>query len=226
VTGTGCRCRTGPTWSPRNWLPARPDDEVVARASRPIAAAIAELAAAELERQLAVTTNGRGRGRVARAALRRPPREELTKWVADRRARRVPTFVIELTGGLDTEKRIVAKFGANAAFEKGKPPASGAPPERAMGALVPLLRGAVENLAMKGLPGALTGPASRGDAEVVAGQLGALATLAPPRSPGRAWRACRRQGRESARGTAPQGPRSSRPCSRPRLDRRGKRLRG
>jgi predicted short-subunit dehydrogenase-like oxidoreductase (DUF2520 family) len=40
--------------------------------------------------------------------------------------------------------------------------------------LVPLLRGAVENLALKGLPGALTGPASRGDAEVVARQLGAL----------------------------------------------------
>ena len=52
--------------------------------------------------------------------------------------------------------------------------ASGAPPERALGALVPLLRGVVENLAMKGLPGALTGPASRGDAEVVARQLGAL----------------------------------------------------
>jgi predicted short-subunit dehydrogenase-like oxidoreductase (DUF2520 family) len=52
--------------------------------------------------------------------------------------------------------------------------ASGAPPERALGALVPLLRGAVENLALKGLPGALTGPASRGDAEVVAQQLGAL----------------------------------------------------
>lgn len=52
--------------------------------------------------------------------------------------------------------------------------ASGAPPERALGALVPLLRGALENLAMKGLPGALTGPASRGDAEVVARQLGAL----------------------------------------------------
>jgi predicted short-subunit dehydrogenase-like oxidoreductase (DUF2520 family) len=52
--------------------------------------------------------------------------------------------------------------------------ASGAPPERALRALVPLLRGAVENLAAKGLPGALTGPASRGDADVVARQLAAL----------------------------------------------------
>ncbi len=52
--------------------------------------------------------------------------------------------------------------------------ASGAPPERALAALVPLLRGAVENLETRGLPGALTGPASRGDAEVVARQLAAL----------------------------------------------------
>jgi predicted short-subunit dehydrogenase-like oxidoreductase (DUF2520 family) len=52
--------------------------------------------------------------------------------------------------------------------------ASGAPPERALRALVPLLRGAVENLATRGLPGALTGPASRGDAAVVGRQLAAL----------------------------------------------------
>jgi len=34
-------------------------------------------------------------------------------------ARRVPTFVIEQTG-LKTKKQIVAKFGADAPFEKGK----------------------------------------------------------------------------------------------------------
>ena len=39
---------------------------------------------------------------------------------------------------------------------------------------MPLLRGAVENLAERGLPGALTGPASRGDAEVVRRQARAL----------------------------------------------------
>jgi hypothetical protein len=44
----------------------------------------------------------------------------MTRWVADRRARRVPTFVIELTG-LETKKQIVAKYGENVAFEKGKP---------------------------------------------------------------------------------------------------------
>jgi hypothetical protein len=45
---------------------------------------------------------------------------EITRWVADNRARRVPNFVIEATG-LDTKKKIVAKYGANAAFAKGKP---------------------------------------------------------------------------------------------------------
>jgi hypothetical protein len=91
--------------------------EVVARASRPIANAIAQMAAAELEKQLAVA-NGRPR-RYGRSRPRQ--RAEITKWVADRRARRVPTFVIEMTGGLDTKKKIVAKYGPNASFEKGKP---------------------------------------------------------------------------------------------------------
>ena len=43
----------------------------------------------------------------------------MTRWVADNRARRVPKFVIEATG-LDTKKKIVARFGEDAAFEKGK----------------------------------------------------------------------------------------------------------
>jgi hypothetical protein len=51
----------------------------------------------------------------------------MTKWVADTRARRVPKFVIAATG-LDTKKKIVARFGENAAFTKGKP----LPPARAM----------------------------------------------------------------------------------------------
>jgi hypothetical protein len=80
---------------------------------------VAALAAEELEKNLAVK-NGvrRSRGPSRRA---RPRGEEMTKWVADRRARRVPTFVIELTGGLDTKKKIVARYGENVAFEKGKP---------------------------------------------------------------------------------------------------------
>lgn len=51
---------------------------------------------------------------------------------------------------------------------------AGAPPDEALRALVPLMRGAVENLAERGLPDALTGPASRGDAEVVRRQARAL----------------------------------------------------
>jgi sRNA-binding protein len=78
---------------------------------------------------------------------RRPARPaEITRWVADRRARRVPTFVIDETG-LDTKKKIVAKFGENAAFEKGKPlpttlkpGATTAAPESAVRAKAPILR--------------------------------------------------------------------------------------
>jgi hypothetical protein len=90
----------------------------VARASQAIARLIADLAAAELERGLTKRVKQSG-PRVRASAWRRPP-VEMTRWVADRRARRVPTFVIETTG-LDTKKKIVAKFGENATFEKGKP---------------------------------------------------------------------------------------------------------
>ncbi len=92
-------------------------DKVVARVSAAIARQVAALVQAGLEREL--QRGGRGR-KGAAPARRRPPRTEITRWVADNRARRVPTFVIEATG-LDTKKKIVAKFGANAAFEKGKP---------------------------------------------------------------------------------------------------------
>jgi hypothetical protein len=103
----------------------------VARASQAIARLIADLAAAELERGLTkrVKQSGPRRGRTA---VRRRPPSEMTKWVADRSARRVPTFVIEATG-LDTKKKIVAKFGENAAFEKGKP----APVTKASAAVAP-----------------------------------------------------------------------------------------
>jgi hypothetical protein len=88
----------------------------IARISPAIQRHVAELAAAELEKSLAVT-----RKRPARQTRRTRPRgADITKWIADTRARRVPKFVIEATG-LDTKKKIVAKFGANAAFEKGKP---------------------------------------------------------------------------------------------------------
>ena len=97
---------------------------VVAQAIQQVAPAIqrhvAALAAEELEKCLDLKRGARRALAPTRSARARS-RQELTTWVADRRARRVPTFVIEMTGGLDTKKRIVAKFGEGAVFEKGKP---------------------------------------------------------------------------------------------------------
>jgi len=85
----------------------------------------AQRIAETLEKKLALLVEKerqrRPTGRTRPAARRTRPRgKEITRWVADRRARRVPTFVIEMTGGLDTKKKIVSKYGANATFEKGK----------------------------------------------------------------------------------------------------------
>jgi len=94
-------------------------DSIVAAA---IAPAIAR-ASGSIARAIAAMVAGapNGRARQARgAATRRPARGEITKWVADRRARRVPNFVIEATR-LDTKKKIVAKYGEDAVFEKSKP---------------------------------------------------------------------------------------------------------
>lgn len=88
-------------------------DRVVSRVAAAIARQVGDLVQEGLERELATGTRSRPR------AARRP-RTEITRWVADSRARRVPNFVIEATG-LDTKKRIVAKYGPGVAFEKGKP---------------------------------------------------------------------------------------------------------
>jgi hypothetical protein len=90
--------------------------DVVARLTRAIERTVAERVAEEIRKRPAPAARG-GRKR----APRRARAGEITRWVADRRARRVPLFVIELTGGLDTKKKIVAKYGENVVFEKGKP---------------------------------------------------------------------------------------------------------
>ncbi|HUL58659.1 MAG TPA: hypothetical protein VLU43_05265 [Anaeromyxobacteraceae bacterium] len=91
-------------------------EAVVARVSAAIARSVADRVQAEMQRELTGGAARRGR----RAAPRRVARRDITRWVADNRARRVPNFVIDATG-LDTKKKIVAKFGEGAAFEKGKP---------------------------------------------------------------------------------------------------------
>ena len=80
---------------------------------------IATLTAQGLEENLTLK-NGR-RSRQFRPRRARPSGDELTRWVTDKRARRVPNFVIKMTGGLDTKKKIVAKYGENVVFKKGKP---------------------------------------------------------------------------------------------------------
>jgi hypothetical protein len=91
---------------------------VMRRVSAQIARALAEIAARQIEEDVGRAVRvGRARGRKGRAS-RRPG--EMTRWTADRRARRVPKFVIEMTGGLDTKKKIVGKFGEGVTFEKGK----------------------------------------------------------------------------------------------------------
>ncbi len=93
---------------------------VVTRICGRLAASIEQMAAAEVARRLGVVSKRGGRtGRRRSPRGRRRP-SELSRWVTDKRARRVPKFVIEATG-LDTKKKIVAKYGDNVAFEKGKP---------------------------------------------------------------------------------------------------------
>lgn len=93
--------------------------QVAASASAAIAKAVAAIAAEELEKNLAAGLH-LPPARPAAGGRRSRPRVEVTRWVADKRARRVPNFVIEATGGLKTKKAIVARFGENATFEKGK----------------------------------------------------------------------------------------------------------
>jgi len=96
-------------------------DAVASRAAAGIARAIAEVLSAriddELKRQVAKAVGRKARGGGRGPARGRP--REIARWAADRKARRVPTFVIEQTG-LKTKKAIVAKFGEDAVFEKGK----------------------------------------------------------------------------------------------------------
>jgi predicted short-subunit dehydrogenase-like oxidoreductase (DUF2520 family) len=72
--------------------------------------------------------------------------------------------------------------------------------EEALGALLPLIEGAISNLHSEGLPDALTGPLRRGDAAPVARHVAALAALDRPATL-EAYRALGREAVELARGT-------------------------
>jgi len=92
---------------------------VVGRASKALHQAVRQ-AAKERERREGDRSSRRSElHRKTPGRIHRRP-EEMTRWVADNAARRVPKFVIEATG-LDTKKKIVARFGPNVAFEKDKP---------------------------------------------------------------------------------------------------------
>ncbi len=54
---------------------------------------------------------------------------------------------------------------------------AGVPPDVALPAILPLVKGTVRNLEVVGLPGALTGPIERGDIGTVRGHLAALRSL-------------------------------------------------
>jgi len=73
---------------------------------------------------------------------------------------------------------VVALLGAAVALWEG----FGVAPDAALQALLPLLRGAVENLDAVGLPNALTGPLARGDRSTIATHLAWLRAHTPPTS--------------------------------------------
>jgi predicted short-subunit dehydrogenase-like oxidoreductase (DUF2520 family) len=56
-------------------------------------------------------------------------------------------------------------------------------PEESLLALLPLMRGALDNLATERLPGGLNGPMRRGDASTVANHVAAIAKATPPLEP-------------------------------------------
>jgi hypothetical protein len=95
-------------------------EPVVKRASLAIARAVAQMTAERLEMELESGVARAVRGRGGRAARVSRPRAEISRWAPDRRARRVPNFVIEMTG-LKTKKQILAKYGEGVVFEKDKP---------------------------------------------------------------------------------------------------------
>jgi hypothetical protein len=101
--------------------------EFAARVTRLVAQSIADEVEGALSRHVRRDAEPAREGarppaapRAARAARARPRAEAVERWVPDRRARRVPNFVIEATG-LRTKREILDRYGEHAIFEKGQP---------------------------------------------------------------------------------------------------------
>ena len=107
----------------------------IERLARAFAAEVTRLVADAIvaEVQAAMRTPASVAAGAARARGTRPARRVqaalVERWVPDRRARRVPKFVIETTG-LATKREVVERYGEHAIFEKGQP---APPPLRAAG---------------------------------------------------------------------------------------------
>ncbi len=96
-------------------------DDVIDRAIAPAVTRMTRMLTRSIDAIVAQRLDAGKKGARPGPRRRRAARKaEMTRWVADRNARRVPNFVIEATG-LDTKKKIVARYGQDAAFEKGKP---------------------------------------------------------------------------------------------------------
>lgn len=89
------------------------------RSEASIDAIIQELVARVVARVARAVGRSAG-GSAGRRRARQRGREPVSRWVADARARRVPRFVVALTG-LDTKKAIVARYGQSARFVLGEP---------------------------------------------------------------------------------------------------------
>jgi hypothetical protein len=87
-------------------------DQIVLEAVRPIVARASQVIAQSMATMVAERLDAELKNSFPRRAARSPTRthrgsrgrSEITRWVTDNRARRVPTFVIHATG-LDTKKK-------------------------------------------------------------------------------------------------------------------------
>jgi len=103
--------------------------EFAGRVTRLVADAIVTEVQDALSRGAPKGVEGGGAPSPASRAARRLAAAPLDRWIPDRRARRVPRFVIEATG-LERKAAIIERYGEHAIFERGQP---APPPLKARG---------------------------------------------------------------------------------------------